>query len=221
MVHACFGHGDEVCRLCSIVFHPRLVGGSLGSIFWQKYLAPLLQDSSLPFICFDARKSWVEEAADCLLKAWNACEEKKPGYEFEVRENLSRLILLLGCHHELTEKAPLEKQLRSSQRVKVMLQFLQENLDHELSLEQIASSASVSKNECLRCFQSVLGTSPIQYLKEIRIQKAAGLLTGTDRKISKIASACGFQEMSYFARTFRQHMGCTPKEYRKRQLSLP
>lgn len=104
VLHACFAHGDEVCRLCSIVFHPRLVGGSLDSIFWQKYLAPLLQDSSLPFICFDARKSWPEEAADCLLRAWNACEEEKPGYEFEVRENLSRLILLLGCHHELTEK---------------------------------------------------------------------------------------------------------------------
>lgn len=45
-------------------------------------------------------------------------------------------------------------------------------------------------------------------------QRAAELLASTDRRVSDIGGACGFQEMSYFARTFRGLKGCTPKEYR-------
>lgn len=57
--------------------------------------------------------------------------------------------------------------------------------------------------------------TPIRYLKQVRIQKAAELLTATDWKISDIGAECGFQEMSYFAKTFRELKGCTPGMFRK------
>lgn len=83
-----------------------------------------------------------------------------------------------------------------------------------MTLAKIAQSAAVSENECLRCFRTMLGSTPIRYVKQVRVQRAAELLAATDRKISDIGGSCGFQEMSYFARVFREYKGCTPKEYR-------
>ena len=62
----------------------------------------------------------------------------------------------------------------------------------------------------------MIGRSPIQYVKQVRIQKAAELLLGTDLKISDIGLQCGFQEMSYFAKAFRELKGCTPHEFREK-----
>lgn len=70
-----------------------------------------------------------------------------------------------------------------------------------LSIDEIAESVSLSVSECLRCFHNTIGTTPIQYLKSFRIKKAAELLTNTDMKIVDIGIMCGFQDMSYFAKT--------------------
>ena len=151
-----------------------------------------------------------------IQEAWQACVFETEGFEFTVRERLSRLIFLLAKNCPKTEKRPSEKALRDGERIKAMLRYIQGHYAEELTLAKIAQSAAVSKNECLRCFQSMIGSTPIQYVKQIRIQKAAELLASTDRKISDIGMECGFQEMSYFAKTFRELKGCTPGAFRRR-----
>lgn len=105
--------------------------------------------------------------------------------------------------------------MRDSERTKVMLQYIQEHYSEEISLLKIAESAHICESECLRCFRNVIGYSPIQYVKQLRIQKAAEMLLCTNWKISDIGQECGFQEMSYFAKTFRELKGCTPNAFRK------
>ncbi|WP_052500805.1 helix-turn-helix transcriptional regulator [Jannaschia aquimarina] len=61
-----------------------------------------------------------------------------------------------------------------------------------------------------------LGLSPTQYVNRIRIQHAAMLLAGTDRPLLEIAADCGFENLSYFHRLFRQQYGTTPGSYRHR-----
>ena len=57
--------------------------------------------------------------------------------------------------------------------------------------------------------------TPVQYVKRYRVQKAAGLLTSTNRRIADIAGECRFQNVNYSARTFRGIKGCTPGEFRQ------
>lgn len=215
-LHGVWPEGEEVCRLRSIVFHPRLVGGSVDSILWQKYLEPLLSDPCRPFVSFAGLQEWEREAVHTIQAAWQICVAEGIGFEFEVRERLSRLILLLFQNCPAAERAPSEKSLRDGQRIKTMLQYIQEHYAEELTLDGIARSAAVSRNECLRCFRNMIGSTPIQYVKQVRVQRAAELLAATDRRISDIGADCGFQEMSYFARVFREHTGDTPKEYRRK-----
>ena len=86
----------------------------------------------------------------------------------------------------------------------------------DVSVDQIAASASISASECLRCFHDMIGTTPNQYLRDRRAQRAAELLCGTGLSVTEIAGQCGFQDGSYFARSFRQVYGCGPTEYRRK-----
>lgn len=62
VLHAVWDHEKSGCRLHSAVFHPRLVGGSADSIFWQNYVGPLAGNSSLKSLHFGNRSKWHRES---------------------------------------------------------------------------------------------------------------------------------------------------------------
>jgi len=208
-------------RMHATVFHPRLVGGSMDSVFWQGYMQPLLADASRRWVFFDPKVSWQREALAAVEEAWQACAAELPGYEFVIRRALSTVVFLLSQNCPPVRKAPSEKSLRDTRRIKEMLQYIQEHYSEPLTAADIARSAAVSERQCLRCFRAMIRAAPIQYVKQLRIQKAAELLQFTDRKVAEIGAACGFQEMSYFAKTFRELRGCTPSEYRRQRQDMP
>ena len=76
--------------------------------------------------------------------------------------------------------------------------------------------AVVSAGESKRVVRATIDTTPIRYLRQYRIRQAARLLCHTEERISDIASRCGFQDMRYFTKSFREQLGCTPTEYRRR-----
>lgn len=210
---------DENCTgglLHSITFHPRLVGGSLDSIFWQKFLQPLLTDPSFRCIFLNQTIDWQKEALNAIEATWQMEVREPPGHEFQVRNFLSHLIWLIVSHRPPVQTIPSEKSLRDAERIKMMLQYIHDHYPEAIDTCQIAGSAMISASECLRCFRSTIGTTPIQYVRQYRIQQAAKLLTTTTQKITDIGTMCGFQEMSYFARSFRAQLGYTPSEYRKK-----
>jgi AraC-like DNA-binding protein len=217
VLHAAWPGNAPVGRIHTLVFHPRLVGGGLDSIFWQKYIIPLVSDTSLSFSMLERASDRGNTATKCIEQAWNACRTEGYGYELRVREYLSELVSLLVSHSPASNAPLSDKTLRDARRIKMMLQFIQDNCGEEISVAEIAESAIISESECLRCFRNTIGTTPIQYLKQFRIRKAAELLGSTDMKIVDIGVECGFSEMSYFAKTFRELQGCAPSEYRRRK----
>lgn len=215
VLHGCWDTENSGCRFHSMVFHPRLVGGSLDSIFHQQFVQPLLQSPGAELIPLKPDIPWQKEALEAIEAAWQHCVREESGFPFRVRNALSQLTFLLHSHLSPTVFSGSSKALRDAQRIKAMLSCIHSQYGSELSTAAIAASASVSESECLRCFRSTIGTTPIQYLKQYRLQQAARMLTDTDQKVSDIAVCCGFQDMSYFTRAFRETMGCVPTQYRK------
>ncbi|MCD8146318.1 MAG: AraC family transcriptional regulator [Clostridiales bacterium] len=215
VLHAAWNAGAAPCYVHSFVFHPRLVGGDTGSVFWQEYLSPLLAARSMEGAALRPDVPWQKEALENFHQANAAIREEPPGYPFLVRERMSWLMYLVSAH-QLTQPQPSEKAQRDARRVKTMLQYIQNHYADGITVEQIARSASLSASECLRCFHATIGITPIQYVKQLRVQQAAVLLATTERKIADIGAQCGFQETSYFSRAFRSVQGCTPSEYRRR-----
>lgn len=214
ILHQMKNGADTSCLLRSLVFHGRLAG-SIDSIFWQKYMEPLLLDTNFPFCLLSRRTDWQREALLAAEAAWNACLEEKPGYEFSVRNSLSDMLYLLYSNRPHTDpKKPSPKTLRDDGRIKKMLSYIHAHISEELTVPRIAASASVSESECLRCFKHTIGVAPGRYVAQYRLQKAAELLAASCDPIAAVAALCGFQDMSYFARSFRKAYAMTPSAYR-------
>ena len=143
VLHADWQASAVPCRLRSMVFHPRLVGGSPDSVFWQKYLQPLLTDPSRPCAVLRPQVDWQRETMENMERAFRAVVNEVPGYEFKTRAALSEMMYQLVTRAPAVQAMP-KKALRSADRIKTMLQFIQEHYAEDVSVEQIAASASIS-----------------------------------------------------------------------------
>lgn len=92
--------------------------------------------------------------------------------------------------------------------------FIQENLDEELKLQQVAKAASFSPYHFHRIFHAFTGESLNHYIRRLRIEKAAGRLRYTQHLVTDIALDSGYQTPSSFSRAFCKVMGVSPKKYR-------
>lgn len=214
-LHGCWDEENSGCRFHSIVFHPRLVGAGLDSVFHQQFVQPLLDSSGPELILLKSDIPWQKAALEAIEAAWQSFVQEDTGFPFRVRNALSELTFLLYSHLSPAVSQVSSKDLRDAQRIKAMLSCIHQHYASELSTAAIAASASISESECLRCFRSTIGTTPIRYLKQYRVQQAAKLLMETNWKVSDIAVRCGFLDMSYFTKAFRETMGTVPTEYRK------
>lgn len=215
ILHSCWDWENSGCRYHSLVFHPRLVGGSLDSVFYQKYVAPLMRSEAPEFIHLKPDTPWQREALDAIEEAWQAGFREEFGYEFQIRGSLSRMTALLQRSLPNAAESRSRKAMRDAQRIKDMLQFIHTHCAEPLDTQQIAGAASLSESECLRCFHVTIGTTPMRYVRQYRIQRAAELLHNTTERVGDIAQQCGFSDVSYFVKTFRELKGCAPGVFRK------
>jgi AraC-like DNA-binding protein len=201
----------------SLVFNSRLVSGCGDSAIALKYITPLVHCKNAAGF-FPADNSYGPDVNSCFVSAYNSIITGEPGYEFAVRENLSRMCFLLYRCFEKEIKTPGEKDDKDSVRIRKIIAYIQEHYAEPLKLSRIALAAAIGERECLRCFRRVLQISPVQYLIKYRLERGASMLTGNkDISIAVIAMDCGFDSPSNFARLFKRYYGCTPKEYRKRR----
>ena len=108
---------------------------------------------------------------------------------------------------------------RSAARIKAMLLYIESHYSERISIDTLAREALLSQSEALRCFHTVLNTTPSKYIQQYRLEKAAALLKKSDLTTTEIAMECGFQSSSYFIKTFRAYTGFAPRAYRKAHIS--
>lgn len=97
--------------------------------------------------------------------------------------------------------------------IKVMI-YIEENIDKELTIEELAKIACYSSFHFHRIFQAIIGETIHRYVKRLRMQNAAGKLRYTDRSVTEIALDASFETPSAFTKAFKQFMGSSPKNYR-------
>ena len=95
-------------------------------------------------------------------------------------------------------------------------EYINKNYDKNITLETICDSISVSKNYFCYLFKKVMGISIWDYLTHMRVEKAKELLKQTDLKNYEISYKVGYENPSYFTKTFKKLTGLTPQEFRDR-----
>ena len=103
------------------------------------------------------------------------------------------------------------------QRLHIGREFMCDNFQETLSLEQIAQAAALSPYHFLRSFKQLFGQTPHAYLTAQRMQQAQHLLTQTDTPITDICYAVGFQSLGSFSTLFQKHSGQSPRQFRQKQ----
>ncbi len=93
--------------------------------------------------------------------------------------------------------------------------YIHENYALSLSRQDIARYVNASDGHLARCFKQETGLTPMVYLNRYRIQRAKYLLENTSQSITSIAISCGFSDVNYFSRVFRQETGKSPRTYRR------
>ncbi len=92
--------------------------------------------------------------------------------------------------------------------------ILQEALERDINMTQIAKQLAVSYSKFRKDFKKVTGLSPNQYHLELRLSKAAELLRASTLSVNEIADQTGFETLFYFSRIFKKKYARSPKSYR-------
>ena len=103
----------------------------------------------------------------------------------------------------------------SANRSRKLLEYIDANLDRQLSLRELAGMVDMNVFHLLRMFKASFGLPPHRYVLERRIGRAKDLLRDSELPISEVAFRCGYAEQSSFARAFQRMTGVCPRSYRR------
>ncbi|MFC0041825.1 GlxA family transcriptional regulator [Actinomadura rayongensis] len=96
-----------------------------------------------------------------------------------------------------------------------LLVWLQENLNSDLSLADIAAHAGTSTRTLIRHFREQTGTTPLQWLHRARIRRAQHLLEATRHSVERVGAQVGFRSPTAFRERFKKTTGVSPAAYRR------
>lgn len=140
-------------------------------------------------------------------------QEQQEAYGSEAIEALLKLLLI----SLLQDGAAVPAEVRGAQFenaiVDKAVEFVSENLQEKLGLEELAAQVHVSVPYLYKLFQAHLGTSPGKYIAKIRIEECKMLLREGHLSMGQIAERMGYSSLQHFSRQFRSICGFTPSEY--------
>lgn len=99
------------------------------------------------------------------------------------------------------------------QAMKAVSDYIEQNYRNRITVEELAVRSGYSASHFARVFSKVYNTSPIQYLNQVRIMHAKNLLRTGQYTMAQIAQECGFSNVYYFSRCFKQITGTTPAKW--------
>lgn len=101
-----------------------------------------------------------------------------------------------------------------AERIKRVIELMQDDPSRTFTLGKMAESVNLSAPYFCYLFKTITGVSPAKYLKSLRMQQAATLLTTTFLSVKEIVRRVGLADESHFVRDFKRLYGATPSEYR-------
>lgn len=109
----------------------------------------------------------------------------------------------------------LDGTLKKSENIKRCIEYMEEHYAKKITLAEVAELVHMTPNYFCDYFKKQTGLTPFTQLNYIRIRRATKLLRQTEETVGQIAEVCGYENVSFFIRKFKEVKGCTPTAYRK------
>ncbi len=222
--------GSEDCCSVSAMFSDEFVSPA-GSDISLKYVKPFVMNTEIPCVLLTPQILWQGELLRLagrlfvllrsgsegeLPEALQGMDGSSPCKELDIQRLVCDIWRSLYVNMMVSLcSGVVGNEYVAHRRTQLMVDFIRRNYSSQLTLQDIADSANISKSEASRCFQSCLHTSPVSYLLQYRIEMAEHLLRSTSMTIEAVSFECGFGSASYFCKMFQRHTGCTPNGFRR------
>lgn len=200
--------------MCSetYVFHMNFLGANSADICAVKYLTPVInQTLILPCLINRSHPAYRDVLA-IFRKISRTYEDMPAGYELLLRSLLLQVIAaLLPYGSERAVHSPLESE--HTFKLKLVLEYIGDHFAEELTIPQLARICYFSEYHFMRFFKKYTGTSCLEYIKNLRLEKAAEQFAQGNQSVLGTALSVGFSNLSYFYREFKKKYGMTPRKF--------
>ncbi len=154
-----------------------------------------------------------KEAAGFVKTVVKEMSERKPYYQDAVKIAAASLFLCIMRGFEKGQSASPEKSRKGIHKVvKETIEHIKQNINKPISVDDLAGKFGLSKFYYCREFKKMTGYTIINYINLQKCMKARNLILSSEYKIKDIARMTGFENMSYFSRTYKKYMGCLPSQ---------
>jgi AraC-like DNA-binding protein len=153
-------------------------------------------------------------AFEAFERMWQDFQGKADGYEALVRAEFVALAVFLSRRYGETGPAA-DSAGGGLMRLANAVSHMEKNFADRVSLEELAAICGLSVRQFTRLFRTYYGTSPMDYVIGLRIERAMSLLRDEEKPVTEIALETGFYDSSTFCRYFRKYAGQPPDRYRK------
>lgn len=189
------------------------------SIYWVHFNGEKAKHLSEPFVKPVSIITRIEERINLFNDIY---ETLNHGFK---EENLYYACLtlghFLGLFKFLSSESTDDKNEFGTNIVHLTTHFMNENINKQLKLKDLAVFASYSPSQFYRLFLKATGHSPIQYFLNLKIERACYYLRNTNYKINQIAKILGINDAYYFSKLFTKFKHISPSEYRKQGIIKP
>ncbi len=197
------------------VFHLNFLGGNSADICTTRYLVPIVNhEISLPCLITPEHPAYVS-----IRKIFNQIaslyDEEVPGYELALKSMLLQVIFLLLQYSEKHERQALPEEGTPSDKLKNVLDYIELHYAKPLSVEELAGICCFSEYHFMRFFKKHMNMTCIEYINNVRLEKAVELFEQGNTSILDVSLSVGFHNLSYFHRAFKNKYGMTPRSFIK------
>ena len=217
--HRIYPDEQNGCTFQSLVIEPSIFTSN--QEIYKKYIETILLDKDFSHLVYSSKNKYVKNIVS-LMNAIEELEQHKPvGYELSLIAFTYMIfqdlyIIYTNMNDEISSPINAEVML-----YRKMADFIYENYENKITLDDIAMSGDMSKSKCCIIFKKYAQNSPIDFLNLYRLEMSTSLLKNTTDSISSIAIDCGFGQQSYYNRLFLREYNMTPREYRQDKSVTP
>jgi len=191
---------EPLCKESWVIFTPRDSWGALMN--WPEIAPGLMRLSVLD-------PETEAEMLDLLQAVNTYINGVLPDKNFFAENILERFLLLAHLNNPMTHHARISKPILAT------MNFIVQNYAKEITVKQLSEKANLSPSRFAHLFRQQVGTTPVKYLEQYRMEKARQLLLSSQKAISEIAEEVGFNCPFYFSTRFRKHTRKNPKAFRE------
>lgn len=136
---------------------------------------------------------------------------KKVLYKVVIKSFVMEMLIYLYREYVLSETAFSNKsKTEKIVTIKNAIRYIQNNYHKNISVIDVASDAGLSKYYFCHIFKEFTGITTVKYINILRCEKAKKMLQNGIYRVEEVAYLCGFENLSYFSKTYKKYMGCLP-----------